>query len=433
MIQPLGPSKPAWSLHWIDLDQPVAERDRIFLPTLVIVCDASGVPVAAPVVLPELDQARIEDYLEGLFDEHGAPDRLSIAASDEWDQEAWGDFSKDNRVEIRFQNPARSGPDEIKTIAHTVVQKFSADSPLANDAGVVAGLVDSAASIRSPSKREAMLRAALARDPACSAARIELADIEFSRGNWKACLASYEAVEAREREAFAGRNPAWWTDRATRPYLRAIYGCAMTHWHRGRHSEAAACLERLLAINPADNQGARFFLPLVHLLAEDLPAATRAFRFYEKQYPGDYAEPALLFGWALCRSLAGDEDGAREKYREAILRNVYIAPMLLEEETPPRNLWFPSDRAEPRYAEEFIDSYAVLWDRETGASRLLRETFAELADEIGDIVALRERMLDFQDQRYEPNYRTLWQELVDKEEALCARGKAGGSAGNETH
>ena len=142
-----------------------------------------------------------------------------------------------------------------------------------------------------------------------------------------------------------------------------------------------------------------------------------------EQYPDDYAEPSFLFGWALCLTLEGDESAAREKYREAILRNIYIAPMLLEETEPPRGLWQPNDRSEPNYAAEFIDSYAVLWDREPGASRILRESWQELQPRIAEIVTLRERMADFQDQRYEPNYKRLWQQLVAEDESLSARAR----------
>ncbi len=77
---------------------------------------------------------------------------------------------------------------------------------------------------------------------------------------------------------------------------------------------------------------------------------------------------------------------AREKYREAILKNISIAPMLLEAPEPPRGLWYPNDRAEPNYAAEFIDSYAVLWDREPGALRILREVWQELQPRVAEIV-----------------------------------------------
>jgi hypothetical protein len=86
-------------------------------------------------------------------------------------------------------------------------------------------------------------------------------------------------------------------------------------------------------------------------------------------------------------------------------------------------LWQPNDRAEPNYAADFIDSYAVLWDREPGPLRILRELWQELRPEIAEIVALRERMADFQDQRYEPDYKKLWQQLVARDEKLTAGGR----------
>ena len=106
---------------------------------------------------------------------------------------------------------------------------------------------------------------------------------------------------------------------------------------------------------------------------------------------------------------------------EAIVGNIYIAPMLLESAEPTRGLWHPNERAEPNYAAEFIDSYALLWDREAGALRILRECWEELQPHITKIVELRERMADFQDQRFEPEYKKLWQQLVADDERLAAR------------
>ena len=78
-------------------------------------------------------------------------------------------------------------------------------------------------------------------------------------------------------------------------------------------------------------------------------------------------------------------------------------------------------RAEPNYAAEFIDSYALLWDREAGALRILRECWEELQPRIAKIVELRERMSDFQDQRFEPEYKKLWKQFVAEDERLAAR------------
>jgi hypothetical protein len=192
----------------------------------------------------------------------------------------------------------------------------------------------------------------------------------------------------------------------------------MTDWHLANYTEAARSLEDLLLCNPADNQGARFLIPMLYLLAELPEKAASYLVEYSETYPDDFKEPSFLFGWALCSSLEGQEAQARAKYIEGILRNIYIAPMLLETEEPPRNTWLPGDRAEPNYAAEFIQSYAVLWDREPGALRILREVHQEMLPRIAQIVRHREMMTDFSDQHYEPDFKAKWQELVAEEDRL---------------
>ena len=418
MIQPLKAPKNNWFLYWLDLDEPIPSATGWFLPTLVIICDRSGTPVAPPEVLEELDQPRIENLLYKLFEQLGTPDRLSVSASDEWDAEAWQSFSADCKVDIRFQTPDNRSPDELRTLTKTLVLRVgrTGDGP-SQTRNVARGLVHTALRMRSASKREALFRLALLRDADCAAARIELADMDFQSGNSKTCLAAYEEVIRREGHRWS--DPAlWWVDRETRPFLRAIYGKAMTEWHLGRYAPAARTLEELLEHNPADNQGARFLIPMLHLLAESSERAAAFFVRYSNAYPGDYAEPSFLFGWALSHSLEGREQEARTKYGEGILKNIYLAPMLLELDEPPRGLWLPNDRAEPNYAAEFVESYAVLWDREPGALRLLREVYQEALPRLENIVKHREAMSDFQDQRYESAYKAKWLALVAEDDRL---------------
>lgn len=417
MIQPLGSSRTRWILHWLDLEEPVVGENGVFLPTLVVISDSSGIPISPPAIFEELDQVRIENWLVRLFDQAGAPDRVDIRACEDWDEEAWRGFSEEQRVEIRFQKAPSTGPDDLKALALSVSTRL-ATGPGTPPPELARGLVETFLRINSPVKREALLRKAIQLDPDCAAARIELADAEFQKGNWKACMEAYEETIRRESKRLSDSQPRWWLDRSTRPLLRALYGRSMTLWHRGRYADAAAQLTVLLEKNPADNQGVRFFIPLLHLLAEDPTAAASAFEGYEAAYPDDYPEPAFLFGWGLCRFIEGDESGARAKYREAICRNLYIAPLLLDEPAPTRMIWLPNDRSEPNYASEFLDSYAILWDRESGSLRILREVWEEMRPRLQAIIDLRSRMFDFQDQRYEPRFKALWQELVEAEEKL---------------
>lgn len=419
MIQPLKAPKSHWFLYWIDLSEPVPLGEDWMLPTLVIVCDQTGTPVAPPELMEELDQARVENFLYKIFDGTPQPDRLSVSASDDWDQEAWQTFSADCKIDIRFQSAGSESVEELQSLTKTLVMRVGRESGgpgLARE--VAAGLVRTALRLRSTTKRVAMLRLALEKDVDCALARIELADWEFQSGNWKSCLGAYEEVIAREAPKWLGGRSIWWIDQATRPYLRAIYGKAMTQWHLGRYTSSARTLEELLTLNPVDNQGARFLVPMLHLLAESPERAMVAFSQYAERYPNDYSEPSFVFGWALCYSLEGLEQEARAKYTEGCLKNIYMAPMLLEQPEPPKGLWMPNDRAEASYASDFIESYAVLWDREAGALRLLRELYTELQPRVAKIVEHRVLMSDFQDQRYEPDYKKTWQEMVLEDERL---------------
>lgn len=419
MIQPLKTSKTTWFVFWIDVEEPVPTGPDFFLPTILIVCGENGIPLAAPEILEELDQFRIEGFLLKLFEDQGAPDRLTICASEEWDTDAWAAFSKDHTVEIHFQPFDRTDANEIHTFAQAVVLRFARSQAALPKPNVVAsGLVNTALRIRSPHKKIALLKSALDRDADCASARIELADTEFQNGDWKKCLSAYTGIIATEEARWRTKNPEWWSNHDTRPLLRAMYGRGMTLWHQTNHPAAAEQFQTLLDLNPADNQGARFFIPLLHLLAEQTEEAVSAFAHYKKSYPDDYIEPAFYFGWGFCEALKDRESSARKKYKIAILKNIHIAPMLLEEPEPNRTAWYPNDRAEPTYASEFTDSYAVLWDREPGSLRLLREVWNSLQPRVRDIVNHRREMADFQDQRYEPNFKALWQERLTEESRL---------------
>jgi hypothetical protein len=418
MIQPLKSSKTSWTVFWVDLEEPLPSGGGDFmLPTLLIVMDERGVPAGAPEMLEELDQARVETYLGGLIESVGAPDRILIGEADEWDHEAWQDFAEDYRVAIQFTRFNRRDRKEIQVLT----QKFSETHGAEADAvEIAAGLLNTALRVRSEAKKIALLEKAIDNDASCSKARIELADAKFRSGDWTNSLRDYDEVIAREYSRWSGRQPKWWADLETRPYLRAIYGRAMTLWHQQRHAGAAETLADLLEMNPLDHQGARFLVPMVYMLGEDFEAAQAAFEAYEKTYPRDYTEPSFLFGWGLLHAFFGRDVESIARYRAAILKNIYVAPMLLEQPAPPeQNIWQPSDRAEVAYAREFIESYAVLWDRAPAGLRLLREAWEDCAEQVTEIVALRQYMFDFQDQRYEPDYKRLWAELVAKDEKLA--------------
>jgi tetratricopeptide (TPR) repeat protein len=283
---------------------------------------------------------------------------------------------------------------------------------------VARGLVASSRRLRSPEKKAAHLRKALEQDADCVIARIELADTDYQAARWSECRRGYQEIVEREERRWRNDTPEWWVDPETRPYLRSLYGRAMTEWHQGRFAETAKDLQRLLHLNPTDNQGVRFLIPLVHLLGEADDKALKAFHEYDVNYPDDYCEPALLFGKGLALWRTGDEIKAAEAYRTAMLKNLYIAPMLLDLPTPPAEIWHPNDRSEMGYAQDFMQSYALLWDRDPAASCFLRETHAELGPVVEKIIAHRQTISEWQDQRFDRNFKAKWKAMTELDESL---------------
>jgi tetratricopeptide (TPR) repeat protein len=118
-----------------------------------------------------------------------------------------------------------------------------------------------------------------------------------------------EAVAAGERslgeEFFEENRGHFWGITGTRPYMRALSGLAEELLEAGHLEEAIAVYERILELNPNDNQGCRDPLLGACLQAGDLKRAARL----QKKYGGDY-EAIFQWGLVLQRFMTDDESGA---------------------------------------------------------------------------------------------------------------------------
>ncbi len=433
MIQRLKTRKTAWNLTWADVNEPYTESDRPMLPVLLVVKGPGepGAPiVAVQEIAREIDQRRIERSIVRLMSEYGAPDTLHIQEADEWDTASWDAFAREQQLEVRLFE-IRGDPTAPREALAAAATTAQAGAQLARklrnrldtmdqraSQALAASLAAEALQLRSQNRRRAALQRALQIDRTCLAARVSLADLEFQRGEPQAALDLFaEAWEASHHLLAPGAKDPW-SDPASRLALRALFGSGLANWHLGNLSGAIHDIEGLLEHNPIDNQGARFLLPMIQLLNDQHDAALRFFRQYQERYPGDYAEPAFLFGWGCVLGREDDDAGARKQYRSGMLRNIYIAPLLLDLPEPRTDLWHSNERSEPEYAAEFVDSFGALWERDAAARRLLGECHAALESELDRIVELRARMADFQDQRYEPRHAELWQALLDAERTL---------------
>ncbi|MFZ4483252.1 MAG: hypothetical protein ACOYOL_04635 [Chthoniobacterales bacterium] len=417
MIQPLKNAPAVWSLCWVDLSEPLPVEDDFFLPTVLLLAGPDFSPLAPPQVFAELDQLQVEDWLARHFDDLGVPDQLLVWKAPEWVPEDWKFFGRDWKTKIRLVVPPPHEARLQNDLAASGRPPPARESSLSKSA-LAEGLVRNVSRLHSPRKRRATLERAAELDGVNTLARIELAEMEFQVGAYPRGLEMARDVEAIASPVFRRRDVQWWTDRATRPLLRALFIQMLCQWHLGRVAEAAELGQRLLELDPKDHLGARFYTPLFLLLADEQEEAALFFREYEQRYAGDMPHAWLSFAWALTLAMEGDDQAARRKYREGILANIYLAPRLLGLRPPPEDIFHPAERDEPYAAVEFAGSFATLWDREASSLRILRETHEELVPALAELVARRRRLSELMDQRYDPEYRARWVQLVEEDERL---------------
>ena len=104
-----------------------------------------------------------------------------------------------------------------------------------------------------------------------------------------------------------------------------------------------------------------------------------------------------------------------------MLQNLYIAPLLLDLPEPSPDLWQYNERGDFSYAIEFVDSFGLIWERDAAATRFLRELYIGMQPQLDELIEIRRQMAELQDNRYEPNHRQIWDELVAEEQRQVAQ------------
>ena len=119
-------------------------------------------------------------------------------------------------------------------------------------------LVCEASEFVDPQVKRTLLMDASFADLRCIDAHVHLANMEFDRSPERA-MVSYEiAIAIGELSLPDGFSDMLSWHIYNRPFLRALSGYALCLWRLGRADEARSVFERMLSLNPNDNQGARF-------------------------------------------------------------------------------------------------------------------------------------------------------------------------------
>ncbi len=177
-------------------------------------------------------------------------------------------------------------------------------------------------------QRVALARRALEISEDCADAWVLLAT-EEAKTLKQALEYARKGVAAGERalgkEYFEWEGASFWLDVDTRPYMRALMTLADLLWAAGERDEAIDVYQKMLRLNPDDNQGVR------HTLAYLFAEADRDDAFEEllEKY-GEDPMAAIRYAkalWLFRKSGAGPE--ADEALEEAMKRNPFVPQYLL--------------------------------------------------------------------------------------------------------
>jgi len=222
---------------------------------------------------------------------------------------------------------------------------------------------------------ERIFRAVLAQMPDHLDAIHHLALALSKRGMLAEARDLWEQTSRISHKAFPqdfklGRDRLEWGWLENRPFLRCLHGLALARYDDGEIEEALGLFQKLLSLNPNDNQGVR---------ATAVQALFKLGRFEDaleitKQYPDD-AMSETLYGRALALFKLGQRQEASVALREAIEYIPLVAKELLKVKHRLPETAMP-DAVTAGGADEayyYWEHYGQFWEEDTEVLEWLRK------------------------------------------------------------
>ncbi|MGC9225507.1 MAG: tetratricopeptide repeat protein, partial [Terracidiphilus sp.] len=208
---------------------------------------------------------------------------------------------------------------------------------------------------RSEAEARKLAKRALKLDPDCVDALMVMVDLDaqspraMMEGLQKAVAAGERSLGAKFIDENEGH---FWLLLETRPYMRALEALAEACRGEGIHMDAINIYEKMLRLNPNDNQGVRDPLLGLYLETGDLNAAALLLTQYK-----DDASANFAWARALERFLAGDRDGAAAALKKARKANPHMELFLTAQKPLPE---VPPEMYSPGSEEEAVLSLGYL-------------------------------------------------------------------------
>jgi len=180
---------------------------------------------------------------------------------------------------------------------------------------------------RSSKKALNLARKALELDPNCLDAQrlAAILETDLDSGRIEALIRLIARAEEQAGPQYFQENQGhFWGITETRPYMRLLAELVLLLIKTGRIAEAIQQCEKMLRLNPGDNQGMRDLLMGLYLETDHLEGVRKLLR----KFPGDISAP-MLWGLVLERFLSGDLNAARYALYRADDHNPYVLEFIV--------------------------------------------------------------------------------------------------------
>lgn len=220
-----------------------------------------------------------------------------------------------------------------------------------------------------------LAKRALKLDPNCVDALLVMNDLaartsrEMIEGLQKAVAAGERTLGAEFIKNHKGR---FWLLLETRPYMRALECLGRALLNQGIRCDAIGIYEKMLELNPNDNQGVRDPLLGLYLETGDLDGASRLIKKYKSDASANFA-----WGRVLERFLAGDCSGATKALSKARKANRHVELYLTAQKplpTEPPEMYSSGSEEEAALCLSYLSG---AWVEHKEATHWLFERFAE--------------------------------------------------------
>jgi len=220
-------------------------------------------------------------------------------------------------------------------------------------------------------KARSLAKKALAKDPDCVDALVLLAGLDADSA--KASIEGLQkAVEAGERSLgakfFKANKGHFWLILETRPYMRALEHLAGAYRAEGFNKAAIEIYEKMLALNPNDNQGVRDPLLGLYLALGSTDEASKLLEAYKDDSMANFA-----WGRVLERFLCHDLPGAAAALTIARKQNRFVELFLSGQRKFPKSMPGMYSPGSEEEAILCLDNLALAWGNFKPASFWLME------------------------------------------------------------